>query len=295
MGTEYHLNHSEDNSIHNFHSTSNLKYQRMKLSILYTLAAIANTEEKKETCLDKKKWKNFENNTGKLGYFVNTMRRLIEHKIERPNTQCKLISRVRKSYFQMNVLRRNCTKKYGKHSTRQDLKRSLQAKKEARAIKQAQRTEKNRNKRDANDVDEDYEEEFEDESLNEVFDASALQEMGLIQQNLSGKISTESLQKYCQQDDLDEGENLDCDAFKAKKNKATKYKAEINYRINFITKGMRAWIKTYVTPVGICSKRTKNWDKRLKKIGIRIQNTRRLYPANKKELNMETTKPVDLN
>jgi len=37
----------------------------MKLSILYTLAAIANTEEKKETCLDKKKWKNFENNTGK--------------------------------------------------------------------------------------------------------------------------------------------------------------------------------------------------------------------------------------
>ena len=44
--TESHLNHSEDNSIHNFHSTS-FKYQRMKLSILYTLAAIANTEEKK--------------------------------------------------------------------------------------------------------------------------------------------------------------------------------------------------------------------------------------------------------
>ena len=46
--TESHLNHSEDNSIHNFHSTS-FKYQRMKLSILYTLAAIANTEEKKGT------------------------------------------------------------------------------------------------------------------------------------------------------------------------------------------------------------------------------------------------------
>ena len=42
--------------------------------------------------------------------------------------------------------------------------------------------------------DEDYDEEFEDESLNEVFDASALEEMGQIQQSLSGKISTESLQ-----------------------------------------------------------------------------------------------------
>ena len=37
--------------------------------------------------------------------------------------------------------------------------------------------------------------------------------------------------------DLDDGENLDCDAFAAKKNRATKYKAEINYRIAFITKG----------------------------------------------------------
>ena len=46
---------------------------------------------------------------------------------------------------------------------------------------------------DDND-DEDYDEEFEDESLNEVFDASALEEMGLIQQSLSGKISTERLQ-----------------------------------------------------------------------------------------------------
>ena len=43
--------------------------------------------------------------------------------------------------------------------------------------------------------------------------------------------------EYCKQDDLDEGENLDCDAFTSKKNKATKYKAEINYRIAFITKG----------------------------------------------------------
>ena len=45
------------------------------------------------------------------------------------------------------------------------------------------------------------------------------------------------LKEYCEQDDLDEGENLDCDAFTSKKNKATKYKAEINYRIAFITKG----------------------------------------------------------
>jgi len=270
----------------------------MKLSILYTLAAIANTDETKETCLDKKKWKNFENNTGKLGYFVNTMRRLVEHKIDRPNTQCKLIARMRKTYFQLNILRRNCSKKYGKNQERQDVKRALKAKKDARAIKQAQREEKKRTKRDTDDDDEDEdyeEEEFEDESLNEVFDASALEEMGLIQQSLSGKISTESLQEYCKQDDLDDGENLDCDAFAAKKNRATKYKAEINYRIAFITKGMQAWIGSYVTPVGICSKRVDNWNNRLKKIQRRIQKTRREFPANKKELNMETTKPVDLN
>jgi len=88
---------------------------------------------------------------------------------------------------------------------------------------------------------------------------------------------------------------LDCDAFAAKKNRATKYKAEINYRIAFITKGMQAWIGSYVTPVGICSKRVDNWNNRLKKIQRRIQKTRREFPANKKELNMETTKPVDLN
>ena len=126
---------------------------------------------------------------------------------------------MRKTYFQLNILRRNCSKKYGKNQVRQDVKRALKAKKEARAIKQAQREEKKRNKRgkiykkiinfykflyfefelvwfhfsETND-DEDYDEEFEDESLNEVFDASALEEMGLIQQSLSGKISTQSLQ-----------------------------------------------------------------------------------------------------
>ena len=83
----------------------------------------------------------------KLGYFVNTMRRLVEHKIDRPNTQCKLIARMRKTYFQLNILRRNCSKKYGKNQSRQDVKRALKAKKEARAIKQAQREEKKRNKR----------------------------------------------------------------------------------------------------------------------------------------------------
>ena len=59
--------------------------------------------------------------------------------------------------------------------------------------------------------------------------------------------------------------------------------------------GMQAWIDSYVTPIGICSKRVDNWDNRLKKIQRRIQRTRREFPANKKELNMETTKPVDLN
>ena len=65
----------------------------------------------------------------------------------------------------------------------------------------------------------------------------------------------------------------------------------------FYTKliGMQAWIDSYVTPIGICSKRVDNWDGRLKKIQRRIQSTRREFPANKKELNMETTKPVDLN
>ena len=145
------------------------------------------------------------------------MRRLIEHKIDRPNTQCMLIARVRKTYFQLNVLRRNCSKKNGKKQVRQEVQRALKAKKEARALKQAQREEKKRTKRGKNlffltrnriiwaqniafldtddDDDEDYEEVFEDESLNEVFDASALEEMGMIQQNLSGKISTESLQE----------------------------------------------------------------------------------------------------
>ena len=75
------------------------------------------------------------------------MRRLVEHKIDRPNTQCKLIARMRKTYFQLNILRRNCSKKYGKNQVRQDVKRALKAKKEARAIKQAQREEKKRNKR----------------------------------------------------------------------------------------------------------------------------------------------------
>ena len=75
------------------------------------------------------------------------MRRLIEHKIDRPNTQCMLIARVRKTYFQLNVLRRNCAKKYGKKQVRSELQRTRKAKKEARAIKQAQRAEKNRNKR----------------------------------------------------------------------------------------------------------------------------------------------------
>jgi len=271
----------------------------MKLSIFYALAAIANTEEKKETCLDKKKWKNFENKSGKLGYFTNTARRIIEHKIDRTNTQCKLIAKMRSTYFKLGKLRRTCAQKYGKKETRAELKRALKAKKEARAIKQAERAEKKRSKRDDDidddDEDDDYEEQFEDESLNEVFDASALEEMDMIQQNLSGKISTESLQEYCKQDDLDEGENLDCDAFNSKKNKATKSKAEINYRIAFITKGMEAWIHSYVTDTGICKDRIVNWGRRLKKIRRRIQGIRREYPADKKTLNMETTKPVDLS
>ena len=75
------------------------------------------------------------------------MRRLIEHKIDRPNTQCKLIARMRKTYFQLNILRRNCAKKYGKNQVRQDVRKALRAKKEARAIKQAQRAEKKRTKR----------------------------------------------------------------------------------------------------------------------------------------------------
>ena len=54
---------------------------------------------------------------------------------------------MRKTYFQLNILRRNCSKKYGKNQVRQDVKRALKAKKEARAIKQAQREEKKRNKR----------------------------------------------------------------------------------------------------------------------------------------------------
>ena len=66
-------------------------------------------------------------------------------------------------------------------------------------------------------------------------------------------------------------------------------------RIALICLGMQAWIDSYVTPIGICSKRVDNWDNRLKKIQRRIQKTRREFPANKKELNMETTKPVDLN
>ena len=78
------------------------------------------------------------------------MRRLVEHKIDRPNTQCKLIARMRKTYFQLNILRRNCAKKYGKNQVRQDVKKALKAKKEARAIKQAQREEKKRNKRGKN-------------------------------------------------------------------------------------------------------------------------------------------------
>ena len=83
----------------------------------------------------------------KLGYFANTMRRLIEHKIDRPNTQCMLIARVRKTYFQLNVLRRNCSKKNGKKQVRQEVQRALKAKKEARALKQSQREEKKRTKR----------------------------------------------------------------------------------------------------------------------------------------------------
>lgn len=263
----------------------------MKLSVFYSLVAIANTSEEKETCLDKKKWKNFENKTGKLGYFVNTARRIIEHKIDRPNTQCKLISRMRKNYFQMTKLRRNCMKKYGKDETRRALKSSLALKKEQKAEKQAARELKNRDRRE----DADYEETFEDESQNEIFDSSALDEMDSIAESLSGKISVQSLQEYCGQDDLDEDENTDCVEFQSKKNKATKYKAEINYRIAFITKGMESWIRTYVTPVGTCERRVNNWTNRLKKMRRRVQKIRREFPANNKQLNMETTKPVDLD
>jgi len=251
----------------------------MKLLEIVALATVVNTEkQQKETCLDTKKWKNFDSKTGKLGYFVNTAKRIITHKIDRPNTQCKLITRFRKTYFQLTHLRRRCLNKSGKARSRSD-------KKQAREKKQADRKNKKRSRRETEEI-------VEDESLNEVIDSSAEGELNSIYQDLTGEVTEEKLQNYCTQEDLDQDEETDC--AEREGNREQRTKAEMNYRIAFLCSGIESWVRTYVTPVGICKAKVANWSNRMRKIRRRVQETRRSYPANKKQLNMEITKPVNL-
>jgi len=252
----------------------------MKLLELVALAAVANTENNKdkETCMDTKKWKNFDSKTGKLGYFVNTAKRIITHKIDRPNTQCKLMTRFRKTYFQLTHLRRKCLNKGGKHRSRNEQK-------QARAKKQDEKKNKSRTRRDNSEI-------AEDESLSEVVDTSAQSELLSIYDAMNGEVTEEKLQNYCRQDDLDEGEENDC--ADRQQNKEQRNKAEINYRIAFLCQGIESWVRTYVTPTGTCKSKVSNWSGRLRKIRRRVQGVRRTYPANKKQLNMEITKPINL-
>lgn len=252
----------------------------MKLLELVALAAVANTEnnKEKETCLDTKKWKNFDSKTGKLGYFVNTAKRIITHKIDRPNTQCKLMTRFRKTYFQLTALRRKCLNKGGKHKNRNDAK-------QARAKKQEERKNKKRSRRDDSEI-------AEDESLSEVVNSSAQSELLSIYDAMNGEVTEEKLQNYCTQDDLDQDEQTDCDERQG--NKDQRNKAEINYRITFLCQGIETWVRTYVTQSGTCRARVSKWSGRLRKIRRRVQGVRRAYPANKKQLNMEITKPINI-
>ena len=142
-----------------------------------------------------------------LGYFVNTAKRIITHKIDRPNTQCKLMTRMRKTYFQLTALRRKCLNKGGKHSNRNEAK-------QARAKKQDDRKNKKRSRRglcsigtflkicklfkfgnQTSNFDLDDSEIAEDESLSEVVNSSAQSELLSIYDAMNGEVTEEKLQE----------------------------------------------------------------------------------------------------
>lgn len=248
----------------------------MKLSVFYALAAVATGSDKKETCLDRMNTKPFESKTGKLGYFINTARRIIHHKMDAPETQCKLLKRYRTKYFKLTKLRRDCMVKKGKHDARSNGKAE-------RAEKQAARAEKNRERRE--DDDEGVEE---DESLNEVLNQDGISQMDNIVKELNSAVTVEQLQSYCSNNaELSAEEKDDCAKLVSKNNKKTKANAEINFRLAELSKGIQSWIDAFIATNGVCGDRSKNNKKQINNLKKRTISLRKKNPANHKTIQFE--------
>lgn len=246
----------------------------MKLSVFYAIAAVATGNDKEETCLDKMNTKPFESKTGKLGYFINTARRIVHHKMDAPETQCKLMKRYRAKYFKLTKLRRDCMIRKGKHEKRSNGKAE-------RAQKQAERAEKNRERRDADHIEE-------DESLNEVLNQEGMNQMDNIVKELNSAVTTEQLKEYCAKNsDLSAEEKDDCAKLVSKNNKKSKANAEINFRLAELSKGIQSWIDAFVANNGVCGMRLKKNKIQINNLKKRVISKRKKNPANHKTIQFE--------